>query len=92
MKVDAVDYEQNTIDKMEETKPDGLALNYKYGDVTNLSDTGAGQYNYAVDKGTFDAIAVDDSEETVKKCQKYFNEMIRVIKKDRGYFFIISLL
>ena len=92
LKVDAVDYERTIIEKMQESKPDGLALAYKYGDVTNLEDTIAGQYNYAIDKGTLHAIAVDDTEETIKKCHKYFNEMIRVIKKDSGTFFIVSLL
>ena len=45
----------------------------------------------AVDKGTFDALAVDDSPETVSRCWAYFNETVRVLAKD-GVFVIVSLL
>lgn len=45
----------------------------------------------AVDKGTFDALAIDDSQETVDRCWAYFNEMVRVLAKD-GVFVIVSLL
>ena len=77
---------------MENEKPLGLPLTYKFGDVTNLTDSQAGQYNYVVDKGTLDAIAVDSDEATVKKCNQYFGEMIRILNKNKGVFVIVSLL
>ena len=92
LKIDAIDYEENVVQKMEENKQIGLPVSYKHGDVTNMMSTRAGQYSASIDKGTLDAIAVDDSEETVKKCRAYFNEMIRVIKNKDGVFMIVSLL
>ena len=92
LKVDSVDYEENVVKKMEETKPKDLALSYKYGDCTNLSDTDGDFYHFSIDKGTLDAIAVDDKEATVKLCTAYFNEMIRVLKAKDGVFIIVSLL
>ena len=52
---------------MEESKPKDLNLSFKVGDCTDLSSVykDGGLFNFAVDKGTLDAIAVDDKEETV---------------------------
>ena len=49
------------------------------------------EYNFAIDKGTLDAIAVDNDEKTVEMCQSYFKEMVRVLAKD-GIFMMVSLL
>ena len=36
--VDAIDYEDQIVKKMEDSKPKDLSLAFKVGDVTNLSD------------------------------------------------------
>ena len=78
---------------MEESKPQDLPLSFKVGDVTNLSDLypDGDLFQFAVDKGTLDAIAVDDKPETIEKCQAYFNEVVRVLD-DKGVFMFVSLL
>jgi len=45
-----------------------------------------------VDKGTLDAIAVNDKEEAVQMCNAYFNEMVRVLDDKKGCLLIVSLL
>lgn len=77
---------------MQDAKLKGLALNYATGDVTNLSAYKAEEFNHAIDKGTLDAIAVDDKEATIDQCYAYFNEMCRVLKNKNGVFMFVSLL
>jgi ubiquinone/menaquinone biosynthesis C-methylase UbiE len=78
---------------MEESKPKDLNLSFKVGDVTDLSKLYQdGKFDCAVDKGTLDAIAVDDAEKTVAMCQAYFNEMLRVLQNKNGTLMIVSLL
>lgn len=77
---------------MEEHKLKGLPLNYTTGDVTNLSAYKAEEFGYAIDKGTLDAIAVDDKQATIDMCNAYFNEMCRVLKNKNGIFMFVSLL
>ena len=89
--VHSVDYEETVVAKMEESKPKDLNLRYTRGDVTDLKDFKEGEFQYAVDKGTLDAIAINDKEETVKMCHTYFKEMVRVLDKD-GVFIFITLL
>jgi ubiquinone/menaquinone biosynthesis C-methylase UbiE len=91
LKVHSVDYEEAVVTKMEQSKPKDLALSYAVGDVTNLKDIAAESYDFAVDKGTLDAIAVDDKKQTVSQCNAYFQEMTRVLNKS-GVFMIVSLL
>jgi hypothetical protein len=77
---------------MEERKPKGLPLVFEVGDVTNLKAYKDEEFQYAIDKGTFDAIAVDAEEETVKMCNSYFNEIVRVLNNKNGVFMFVSLL
>ena len=77
--VESVDYEEQVVKKMQDKKLKGLALNYSVGDVTNLKAYTDEQFSYAIDKGTLDAIAVNDKQETVDLCNAYFNEMCRVL-------------
>ena len=87
----SVDYEEAVVKKMEEAKPKDLNLKYTVGDVTKLTDLTNQSFDFSVDKGTLDAIAVDDKEETVKMCNAYFSEMVRVLSQN-GVFMIVSLL
>ena len=45
-----------------------------------------------VDKGSFDALCADDTQETNAKCQKYLNEVFRVLSDKGGAFVCVSLL
>ena len=93
IEVDSFDYEEQIVAKMEAEKPQGVKLTYRFGDCTNLSEVYQDeQFQVAVDKGTLDAIAVDAREETVNKCNAYFNEMIRVLDNQNGALVIVSLL
>lgn len=90
--VESVDYEEQVVKKMQDTKLKGLALNYAVGDVTDLKAYKDEEFSYAIDKGTLDAIAVNDKKETVDLCNGYFNEMCRVLKNKNGTFMFVSLL
>jgi hypothetical protein len=65
--VESVDYEEQVVQKMEESKPKDMKLSFKVGDCTDLSSLYAdgSRFDFSVDKGTLDAIAVDDNEETI---------------------------
>ncbi len=77
---------------MEESKPKELNLSFRFGDCTNLGGVYKDKsQDVAVDKGTLDAIAVDDTPGTIDKCNAYFNEMVRVLDTD-GVLLIVSLL
>lgn len=90
--IESVDYEEQVVKKMQEGKLKGLSLNYAVGDVTDLKAYQAEEFSYAVDKGTLDAIAVNDKQETLDLCNGYFNEMCRVLKNKNGVFMFVSLL
>ena len=93
LNVESIDYEEQVVQKMEESKPKDLNLVYKVGDVTDLSKLYKDeQFDCAVDKGTLDAIAVDQEEKTVNMCHAYFNEMLRVLQNKNGVLMIVSLL
>lgn len=51
-----------------------------------------GTFDYAIDKGTLDAVCTDTSPETLEKVQKYFNEVLRVINAKGGTYICVSLL
>jgi hypothetical protein len=52
----------------------------------------SGSFNYAVDKGTLDAICADKSPETAGRVVAYFNEVVRVLSTKGGTYICISLL
>lgn len=68
-------------------------MHFKVGDCTNLDtiEFPDCMYDVAVDKGTFDAIAVNAEQATIDMCRGYFNEMLRVLKP-KGSLLIVSLL
>jgi len=90
--VESIDFEDAVVEKMEASKPKDLRLTYKVGDVTDLKNYQDQQFDSAVDKGTLDAIAVDNEEKTVGMCHAYFNEMMRVLQNKQGTLMIVSLL
>ena len=50
-----------------------------------------GSYSVAIDKGTLDALMVDDSPDVVETVEKMFSEIGRVLKQG-GRYVCISLL
>ena len=90
--VESIDFEETVVEKMESSKPKDLKLNFKVGDVTDLKNYQDSQFDSAIDKGTLDAIAVDNEEKTVAMCQAYFNEAMRVLNNKSGTLMIVSLL
>lgn len=92
LNVESIDFEESVVEKMEASKPKDLNLKFKVGDVTDLKEYQEAQFDCAVDKGTLDAIAVDNEDKTVAMCHAYFNEMMRVLSKKNGTLMIVSLL
>ena len=50
------------------------------------------EFEYIIDKGSFDALCCDGSEETMVKVLKYFQEISRVLAPDTGKYLCVSLL
>lgn len=51
---------------------------------------GDGEFDVVVDKGTFDALMSDESEQVVEQSEKFFSEIDRVLKVG-GRYMCISL-
>ena len=49
-------------------------------------------FKYILDKGTFDALCCDQSEETKEKVNKYMSEILRVNDSQNGKYLFVSLL
>ena len=92
IKVESFDYEETVVKKMQDSRGDDLKekLNFSFGDATKLTYEPQ-SFDVAVDKGTLDAIAVSNDQETIDTCWAYFNEILKVLNKD-GTLIIISLL
>lgn len=58
-------------------------------DLKGIADN---SFNVVVDKGSFDALCADDSEDTKAKCHKYLNEIFRVVSEKGGAYMCVSLL
>lgn len=69
IKVESFDYEKEIVKKMQDARPNELIdkLNFSFGDATKLEYQPL-SFDVAVDKGTLDAIAVSDDQETIDKC------------------------
>jgi len=87
-KITSIDFEESVIKKMNHReKP----IDYKVMDMLNMSFEN-GVYDYAVDKGTLDALCADKTSETARKVIQYFNEVIRVLNVKGGTYICVSLL
>lgn len=51
-----------------------------------------GTFDYAIDKGTLDALCADNTPETANKVVQYFNEVLRVLNPKGGTYVCVSLL
>lgn len=67
-------------------------VTYEVMDFLNMTYTD-NSFDVVVDKGSFDAICLDDDPESEQKYTKYLNEQIRVLDSSaNGKFLIVSLL
>lgn len=60
--------------------------------MTDMKDLETGSFDYVLDKGSYDAICCDKKEETKVVCDKYLDEVTRVLAKPNGAFLCVSLL
>lgn len=87
-KITSIDFEESVIKKMtNREKP----ITYQVMDMLNMSFEN-GSFDYAIDKGTLDALCSDNTPETMAKVVKYFNEVVRVINTKGGTYICVSLL
>ena len=87
--ITAIDFEEGVIKKMKNRGPKGV--DYLVMDVTNMTFD-ACEFDFAVDKGTLDALCADRSPESAAKVTAYLNEVCRVIYSKGGMFVCVSLL
>jgi ubiquinone/menaquinone biosynthesis C-methylase UbiE len=69
----------------------GAPIEYKVMDMLNMTFDDA-SFNFALDKGTLDALCADKNPETITKVKKYFNEIARVLNNKGGTYVCVSLL
>jgi ubiquinone/menaquinone biosynthesis C-methylase UbiE len=89
-KVTSIDFEEQVIKDMQEksTSP----VEYKVMDMLDMSGFENGTFDFAIDKGSLDALCSDSSPETLAKVIKYFTEVHRVLKPNGGQYMCVSLL
>jgi ubiquinone/menaquinone biosynthesis C-methylase UbiE len=87
--VTAIDFEESVIKKMKNRGPRGVE--YEVMDATDMTFD-ACEFDYAIDKGTLDALCADRSPETAEKVVKYLNEVCRVLYSKGGTYVCVSLL
>jgi ubiquinone/menaquinone biosynthesis C-methylase UbiE len=85
----SIDFEEAVIKKMNNRGVAGVE--YHVMDATAMSFE-TGSFDFAVDKGTLDALCADKSPETASRVVAYFNEVIRVLSPKGGVYICVSLL
>jgi len=60
-------------------------------DMLDLQAFPDGHFSYVLDKGSFDALCCDTSQETKEKIDKYLKEIFRVLNNE-GQYLVVSLL
>lgn len=87
-KITSIDFEESVIKKMiHREKP----IEYQVMDMLNMTFEN-GSWDYALDKGSLDALCADATPETASKVVQYFNEVIRVLNPKGGTYICVSLL
>lgn len=74
-----------------QNKTDRPDLKFIKADATNMSEFADGQFTVVLDKGTLDAILVDESDATLAMTRSYWQEIDRVLKNG-GRYVVVSLL
>ena len=91
-KVINIDFEQDVIDKMDKEFGKIGEEEYLKMDVLDMNQIDEKTIDLVIDKGTLDALFSSNQEEDHTKIEKYFNEILRVLKPNTGYFVCVSLL
>lgn len=87
--VASIDFEENVIKKMKNREYQGV--DYHVMDALKMTFEPS-SFDYAIDKGTLDALCADRSPETASKVVAYLNEVIRVLNTKGGTYICVSLL
>lgn len=74
-----------------QNKKDRADMKFIKADATNMKEFQSGQFSVVFDKGTLDALLVDETKDTIKLVQSYWLEIDRVLRKG-GRYVIVSLL
>ena len=85
----SIDFEENVIKKMNNRGAEHVE--YKVMDVTKMTFEDS-SFDYAIDKGTLDALCSDRSPETASRVVDYLNEIVRVLNTKGGTYICVSLL
>ena len=85
----SIDFEENVVKKMSNRGVAGIE--YMHMDVTKMTFEDA-SFDYALDKGTLDALCSDRSPETASRVVEYLNEVVRVLSVKGGTYIVVSLL
>ena len=87
-KITSIDFEETVIKRMINRE---VPIEYKVMDMLNMTFEDS-TFDYAIDKGTLDAICADNTPETTAKVAQYLNEILRVINAKGGMYICVSLL
>ena len=85
----SIDFEENVVNKMNQK---GFPIQFKVGDMLDMKDVESNSMDFVIDKGSFDALCSENTEETHAKVVKYLREIQRVLKEKGGTYIIVSLL
>ncbi len=88
-KIVSIDFEENVVKKMVNRAVSGV--DYQVMDATKMTFEN-GTFDYAIDKGTLDALCADRTPETASKVVDYLNEVVRVLNVKGGTYICVSLL
>lgn len=87
--VTSIDFEENVIKKMKNR--DAQKVDYIVMDALNMTFEPS-SFDYAIDKGTLDALCSDKAPETATRVVQYLNQVVRVLNTKGGTFICVSLL
>jgi Methyltransferase domain len=88
-KVTSIDFEENVIKKMNHRGYAGV--DYQVMDALNMTFEPE-SFNYAIDKGTLDALCADRTPETASRVVAYFNQVVKTLNAKGGTYICVSLL
>ena len=85
----SIDFEEAVVKKMRHREQKGVR--YEVMDATDMTFENC-EFEYAIDKGTLDALCADRTPETASRVVKYLNEVVRVLGTKGGTYICVSLL
>ncbi len=85
----SIDFEEAVIKKMRHREQKGVR--YEVMDALDMKFENC-EFDYAIDKGTLDALCADRTPETASRVVKYLNEVVRVLNSKGGTYICVSLL